>query len=330
MLSARSNVSARLLTSYLEAPTVLVEKRRGLPMWVIVAGAAVGFSTGAVIRWQRSEAPLIEVAALPVAPPAPAIAVPRAPVPAAPPIAPPPLEPAKEQEIVLPKAPVAASPPEAAPAERAPTEVVVNTVAPPPSRAEPVPGGAAPGRPGDKMLAALERGESALEPSPFTLPRDGVQDGVGAPVRQAENPTKEAGDVAAAPPVADEAMIAALAPPPPAEAPEADLAPEIEPETPAESLFDTGRSPPGAPKVALSFLQWSADPARRFAFISVDGAPSQRVHEGEVTSGMTVAAITPSGSSVQTRGHDLRDSSSPLRRGRPARRRYSLPTSMST
>jgi hypothetical protein len=81
-----------------------------------------------------------------------------------------------------------------------------------------------------------------------------------------------------------------------------DLEPEPEPETPAETLVDTGRSPPGAPKVALSFLQWSAEPARRFAFISIDGAPTQRVHEGEIAAGLTVAAITPTGVQFKREG----------------------------
>jgi hypothetical protein len=54
--------------------------------------------------------------------------------------------------------------------------------------------------------------------------------------------------------------------------------------------------------VALSFLQWSADPAKRFAFVSIDGAPSQRVHEGEVAAGLTVAAIMPSGVQFKREG----------------------------
>ena len=82
----------------------------------------------------------------------------------------------------------------------------------------------------------------------------------------------------------------------------AQVEPEAEPEAPPEALVDTGRSPPGAPKVALSFLQWSADPAKRFAFISVDGGAAQRVREGEVTSGMTVAAITPTGIQFKREG----------------------------
>jgi hypothetical protein len=100
-----------------------------------------------------------------------------------------------------------------------------------------------------------------------------------------------------------------LAPAPAAEpeAPPADEAalepePEPEPETSPETLVDTGRSPPGAPKVALSFLQWSTDPSRRFAFISIDGAPSQRIREGEVAAGLTVAAITPTGVQFKREG----------------------------
>ncbi len=67
---------------------------------------------------------------------------------------------------------------------------------------------------------------------------------------------------------------------------------------PAESdttVIDTGRSPPGAPRVTLSFLQYSADPARRFAFLSVDGGPSQRVREGDAAGAASVDLITPDG-----------------------------------
>jgi hypothetical protein len=54
--------------------------------------------------------------------------------------------------------------------------------------------------------------------------------------------------------------------------------------------------------VALTFLQWSADPARRFAFVSVDGAPAQRLREGDTTSGLTVAEILPSGVQFKREG----------------------------
>ena len=62
-----------------------------------------------------------------------------------------------------------------------------------------------------------------------------------------------------------------------------------------ETIIDTGRSPPGAPRVTLSFLQYSADPARRFAFVSVDGGPSQRVREGDAAGEASVELISPDG-----------------------------------
>jgi hypothetical protein len=64
---------------------------------------------------------------------------------------------------------------------------------------------------------------------------------------------------------------------------------------PPPPVIDTGRSPTGAPRVTLSFLQYSADPARRFAFISIDGAPSQRIREGESAGGITVDHINADG-----------------------------------
>ncbi len=62
-----------------------------------------------------------------------------------------------------------------------------------------------------------------------------------------------------------------------------------------ETVIDTGRSPPGAPQVTLSFLQWSSDPMRRFAFLSVDAGPSQRVREGDAVGAATIDLITPNG-----------------------------------
>jgi hypothetical protein len=86
--------------------------------------------------------------------------------------------------------------------------------------------------------------------------------------------------------------------PPPADVPAA----EPEPPPAPEAAIDTGRSPPGLPRVALTFLQWSADPSRRFAFVSIDGAPSQRVREGDTAGGMTVAEITPVGIQFRQEG----------------------------
>jgi hypothetical protein len=135
-----------------------------------------------------------------------------------------------------------------------------------------------------------DTGASALEPSPFAASR-GNSAAAGtteasprpAPVRPREPDNALA---AVAPPAAVEA--------PPALEPEVPSA-EAQPPSPADVLIDTGRSPPGAPRVALSFLQWSPDPARRFAFVSIDGAPTQRVREGDTAGSLTVALITPNG-----------------------------------
>ena len=139
---------------------------------------------------------------------------------------------------------------------------------------------------------------SALEPSPFVPPHE---DTAGQPPAQvaaaphaslpaAADPTPEKG---VPPPMAAEAILPAAEPTPEA---------EPQPEPPKITETDTGRSPPGAPKVLLSFLQWSPDPARRFAFVSVDGSPSQRVREGDTTAGMTVAQITPTGVQLRSEG----------------------------
>lgn len=152
-------------------------------------------------------------------------------------------------------------------------------------------------------LAALDPKASALEPSPFKPSRDPAGAAVTEP---AKKPVAEA---ARAPARREPQDLAALAPAPAADlevptAEDAAVEPEgePEPETSPETLVDTGRSPPGAPKVALSFLQWSTDPARRFAFISIDGAPTQRIREGEVAAGLTVAAITPTGVQFKREG----------------------------
>jgi hypothetical protein len=92
-----------------------------------------------------------------------------------------------------------------------------------------------------------------------------------------------------------------LAPPPPAPEP-LPAPPEGEPAQSPVVTIDTGRSPPGSPRVSLTFLQWSSDPDRRFAFVSIDGAPAQRVREGDTPNGMTVAEITPTGVQFKREG----------------------------
>ncbi len=287
----------------LDAPSVAPDarRRRSFPIVAVLTCAVLGFTGGAMLSWWLPSAPPeVEVAALPVPPPPPAIAVPRAPL-LAKPVAPtqPETDVGKAGEPASP--PVAALPPpqQATPAQ---TEVVVAEKPAALAAVEasrPIVADTAP----KELLASIDKQASALEPSPFSAPRE------AAPAEPA-NPAVSGGvrerGVRAVDPADDD--IAALAPadgrliePPPVEvAPEDEPAPE--PETPAETLVDTGRSPPGAPKVALSFLQWSADPARRFAFISIDGAPTQRVHEGEVAAGLTVAAITPTGVQFKREG----------------------------
>ena len=51
------------------------------------------------------------------------------------------------------------------------------------------------------------------------------------------------------------------------------------------------RSPTGAPQVAINIVQWSSAPARRFAFVTVDGSAMTQVREGDRVGGLTVKRI---------------------------------------
>lgn len=239
----------------------------------------LGFGGGAVLSWLFPSQPELQVASLPEPPPPPDIVVPRPPLRAKPAPAQVTDESAAAAPAVVPPPLAAAAPPAAVP-EKAP--------------AGPAPSVLAGGEVAGPALPATESKGSALEPSPFgpsrevvdSSPSGAVAKGGGAEAPRASD-VREPQDLAAlAPEVLDVPEVPTA---------ESETEPEPEPEAPAETLVDTGRSPPGAPKVALSFLQWSPDPARRFAFISIDGAPSQRVREGEVAAGLTVAAITPTG-----------------------------------
>lgn len=240
--------------------------RRRFPVIAIVLCAALGFAGGAISSWFTSER-AIDVAELPVPPPPPDIDVPLAPTLAQPEelVAPPPAVVTGVDKVEAPKVDAAAASPEA------------------------------------PVVAAIDR-ESALEPSPFGTARENVPANA-AVAPDSESPGQPASADSPAQPSSDRELAALTPETAPAE-PHADIVPEEEPEpeAPPETLFDTGRSPPGAPKVALSFLQWSSDPARRFAFISIDGAPTQRVHEGEVTAGLTVTAIMPTGVQFKREG----------------------------
>lgn len=315
-----------------DVPTITppARRRRSFPVAAVAMCAVIGFSGGALLSWWMPEEVPIETAALPEPPPPPEIPVPRAPVRAqpkaeapvvvadqrpatepdaaapAPGVVPPQAAPTPAAEAVA----VAPGPPSSEPAERPPADVVIaKPVGPPPiNAARPV----QPERGPAEVLAALEKSGSALEPSPFGAVREQAREaaGLGDDAREQVAAREKSPVAPPMPPPAPREQepqdLAAIAPAPPLEAPAVEENPaaeaEPEPETPAETLVDTGRSPPGAPKVALSFLQWSTDPAKRFAFVSIDGAPSQRVHEGEVAAGLTVAAITPNGVQFKREG----------------------------
>ncbi|MBI3768425.1 MAG: hypothetical protein HY271_08000 [Deltaproteobacteria bacterium] len=273
--------------------------RRGIPMRVIIACAGIGFAAGIGLALWRDTAPLQQAAA-PAPPAAPVIDVPPAPVAKA----------APQPRAAPPPAPAAASPAGEAviggnPATNA-VPAVIATAAP---AAPPV------------VVGSAEHGGSALEPSPFTgdrevpaaaFPAAGGKHGVhGARRAQGAGSARGAAEDATPPrpvialaPVVPTAPV--LAPPPPAPeplpAPEPPPAAGAEPAQPPPVAIDTGRSPPGSPRVALTFLQWSSDPERRFAFVSIDGAPAQRVREGDTASGMTVAQITPTGVQFKREG----------------------------
>jgi hypothetical protein len=272
----------------LERPTVVAESGRRLPMWVMAMGAIVGFGIGGVLSWRQVEEPTTEVAAFPAVPPPPAIAVPRPPVPGA--AAPLPAAPARvetETQVVDGPPPPATAPESVAVA--APPATAPSAIENPKAAA-------------DRILAAIQKEDTVLEPSPFSVPREEPP----APAPAAAPAARPVRPPPAAQTEPDQVAAVQPAVPPVPEALEAlrevEPEPEAEPEATPDALVDTGRSPPGAPKVALSFLQWSADPAKRFAFISVDGGATQRVREGEVTSGLTVAAITPTGIQFKREG----------------------------
>lgn len=92
---------------------------------------------------------------------------------------------------------------------------------------------------------------------------EGAAPGVpaGAEAHQAENP---------------HTTVASLTPPQPA----APAAPPV-----------LRHSPGGAPQVAINILQWSTEPGRRFAFVTVDGGNMTQVREGDHIGPLTVKHI---------------------------------------
>jgi hypothetical protein len=130
---------------------------------------------------------------------------------------------------------------------------------------------------------------TALEPSPFSA-RGGSTEG-----RRGRAGARKEKERAA------DQQVAAV-PPPAAVAPPEIPAVEAEPPPPPPQVIDTGRSPAGTPSVALRFLQWSVDPARRYALVSIDGAPSQRLREGESAGSLTVSQIMQTGVQFKVEG----------------------------
>lgn len=150
---------------------------------------------------------------------------------------------------------------------------------------------------------------------------DGAHDVTGLWDPKAEAPRRDVAParVAAARPPASPPVAAPAAPraepppvaaarpgaPVPAEAPP----PEAAEPAPAEATTDgpattvalgppkkegLRRPPSGAPQVRINILQWSSDPRRRFAYMSIDGNPAMtQVREGESYQGLTVKRIFP-------------------------------------
>ena len=295
----RDSSPDQLLDASRVAPEL--HRRRHFPVTAIALCAVLGFAGGAVLSWLLPAQPRVEVAALPVPPSPPEISVPRAPLRARP-VAPSLAEPRNEKSGQL-TSPTAATAPSVPNSGDAPAQVVAAGRPDAPAAgvaSEPVSIERGPA----VDIAKADKQASALEPSPFSPPRDGGREATPASEAPSSAPSIATGAGAAPAGNVGETGLAASAPAVPEAPPsvEADTESEPEPETPVETLVDTGRSPPGAPKVALSFLQWSADPVRRFAFISIDGAPSQRVREGEVAAGLTVAAITKTGVQFKREG----------------------------
>lgn len=71
--------------------------------------------------------------------------------------------------------------------------------------------------------------------------------------------------------------------------------PVVVAEVAAEPIDEGLRRPPSnAPQVRINILQYSTEPRRRFAYMSIDGNPSMtQVREGESYQGLTVKRIFP-------------------------------------
>ena len=184
---------------------------------------------------------------------------------------------------------------------------------PPPHDAAPVQGGAAkaPAPPpeanpnattgqnaapaeGAPAPVALARADAApaAEPGPPAV-------GVSVSNAQAEAADAEVHDPDIPPPSepahapAQEPPVAVAAIPPSEPVPSEPAAAAPAPAAPAAAGTSPvlRRAPGGAPQVAINILQWSAEPGRRFAFVSVDGGNMTQVREGDRIGGLTIKHI---------------------------------------
>lgn len=133
----------------------------------------------------------------------------------------------------------------------------------------------------ERRLEKLEEQEQleadggvAPAPQPVPPPR------VAAVTRPAEPPPPPG-----APPQGAPSGLSGKAPQPPVQVAKA----------PAEPVDEGLRRPPSsAPQVRINILQYSNDPGRRFAYMSIEGNPAMtQVREGESYQGLTVKRIFP-------------------------------------
>jgi len=188
---------------------------------------------------------------------------------------------------------------------RAPEEAIAIAVPPPGGAddgavvaavpADPAAGGVAPAAPseapGQVAAVADARPPTAPRPAPIGV---SVASGAAATDGEIHDP-----DIAA--PGEHEEVVAAPEPEPATEAVPEPVAEVEEPPAVVASVPPAPaaqpapqvlrRAPGGAPQVSINILQWSAEPGRRFAFVSVDGGGMTQVREGDRIGGLTIKHI---------------------------------------
>jgi hypothetical protein len=160
------------------------------------------------------------------------------------------------------------------PAVAAPSQVAAPANAAPPVQvASARPAGATATRPPGEA-AAVRDALAAVGAGPVGMPQPAARDGAGP---------ASARDANAAPPAGDAKRQAENA-----TTTVASLTPAAAPPGQPPVLR---RSPGGAPQVAINILQWSSEPGRRFAFVSIDGGGLTQVHEGDHIGPLTIKHI---------------------------------------